>query len=60
MLYTFALVMAVLPVSPEPHIWEKWKMLQNGTLTKPLDIFDVFWHLLPTFILLLKLFLSKR
>jgi hypothetical protein len=33
---------------------EKMNMLLNGTLTKPLDIFDLFFHLIPTIILLLK------
>ena len=27
---------------PEPHLVEKMRMLAEGTLTKPLDIFDVF------------------
>jgi hypothetical protein len=29
-------------------------MLKNGTLTRPLDIFDLFFHLAPSAILLLK------
>lgn len=59
MLSFFAVFMVILPVSPEPHLVEKWRMLLEGILTKPLDIFDVFWHLLPTFILILKFVLSK-
>ncbi len=51
--------MAILPVQPEPHLVEKWRMFLEGTLTRPLDIFDVFWHLLPTFILVLKFVFSK-
>jgi hypothetical protein len=33
-------------------------MLKNGTLTKPIDIFDLFFHLFPTIIFLLKIFRS--
>jgi len=33
---------------------EKLKMLKNGTLTKPIDIFDLFYHLIPPVISLLK------
>lgn len=50
-----AVLMALAPFTPEPHLWEKYKMLRAGTLNKPLDIFDVFWHLLPTFLLIIKL-----
>lgn len=31
-------------------------MLKNGSLTKPIDIFDLFFHLIPTIILALKLY----
>jgi len=30
-------------------------MLKNGTLTKPIDVFDLFYHLIPTVILILKM-----
>lgn len=59
MLGFFAVLMAILPIKPEPHLVEKWRMFFEGTLTKPLDIFDVFWHLIPTFILILKFVFSK-
>jgi len=42
------------PFVPEPHLVEKMRMLAAGTLTRPLDIFDVFWHLLPASLLVLK------
>jgi len=29
-------------------------MLKNGTLNRPIDIFDLFFHLLPTAVLLAK------
>jgi hypothetical protein len=50
-----ALLMALAPFVPEPHLWEKLKMLAAGTLIRPIDIFDLFWHLLPLVVLGLKL-----
>lgn len=41
------LTLGLAPFVPEPHIWEKLKMLQAGTLTKPIDIFDMFFHAIP-------------
>lgn len=38
------LVLALAPFSPEPHLWEKLKMLQNGVLSRPIDIFDLALH----------------
>ncbi|MBA1331644.1 RND transporter, partial [Candidatus Endoriftia persephone str. Guaymas] len=40
---------------PEPHIWEKLKMLRAGTLTRAIDIFDLLFHAAPFLLLLLKL-----
>jgi hypothetical protein len=57
--YTFlvplAAVLALAPFSPEPHLWEKLKMLFAGTLTRPIDIFDLFLHGTPLLVLLFKL-----
>jgi hypothetical protein len=36
-----ALLMVAAPFVPEPHLVEKVRMLMDGTLTKPLDMFDV-------------------
>jgi hypothetical protein len=36
--------LALAPFSPEPHLWEKIKMLTLGTLSRPLDIFDLLLH----------------
>lgn len=46
-----ALTLGLAPFVPEPHIWEKLKMLAAGTLVKPIDIFDLLLHAAP-FILL--------
>jgi hypothetical protein len=43
------------PFVPEPHIVEKIRMLTNGTLYKPIDIFDLVYHGLPLLLLVLKL-----
>jgi len=39
-----AIFMSLAPFSPEPHLLEKTRMLVNGELNKPIDIFDLFWH----------------
>ena len=50
-----AVLLALAPFTPEPHLWEKLKMLADGALVKPIDIFDLFLHGTPLVILLLKL-----
>ncbi|WP_419661556.1 hypothetical protein Dvar_19900 [Desulfosarcina variabilis str. Montpellier] len=55
-LIVFAVIMLLAPFKPMPHVIEKLIMLKNGTLTKPIDIFDLFYHLIPTILLLLKLY----
>jgi hypothetical protein len=50
-----ALTLGLAPFFPEPHIWEKLKMLADGTLTRPLDIFDLLMHATPVVLLALKL-----
>lgn len=47
--------LGLAPFTPEPHIWEKLKMLAAGTLVKPLDIFDLLYHAIPWAIGLMKL-----
>lgn len=49
------LTLGLAPFLPEPHIWEKLKMLGGGTLQKPADIFDLCFHALPWLLLLAKL-----
>jgi hypothetical protein len=55
LLLPLAVVMALAPFSPEPHLWEKLKMLAAGTLVRPIDIFDLFLHGTPLLLLALKL-----
>ena len=50
-----ALTLGLAPFVPEPHLWEKLKMLAAGELTRPLDIFDLVLHATPWLLLALKL-----
>jgi hypothetical protein len=58
-LILLTLVLGLAPFAPEPHLVEKLRMLRQGTLTRPLDVFDLFFHLLPAILLLLKLSLER-
>jgi hypothetical protein len=58
-LLLICLTWGLAPFLPEPHIWEKLKMLAAGELTKPIDIFDLALHGLPWLLLLLKLTLGR-
>lgn len=49
-----ALLLAIAPLSPEPHLVEKLGMLFKGVLTKPLDIFDLFMHGTPLLLLIVR------
>ena len=51
-----ALTLGLAPFAPEPHVMEKLKMLGAGTLSRPIDIFDLVLHGLPWLLLGLKLF----
>jgi len=47
--------MFLLPFQPMPHAIEKLLMLKNGTLNKPIDIFDLIFHTAPLILLILKI-----
>lgn len=49
-----ALLLGLAPFVPEPHLWQKLKMLAAGELSKPIDIFDLFLHGAPALLLLIK------
>jgi hypothetical protein len=55
LLILLAVFMLLAPFRPMPHVLEKLIMLKNGTLNRPVDIFDLFYHLLPTILLALKI-----
>lgn len=56
---SFLLIIGVLlglaPMQPEPHLVEKLRMLSQGVLTKPIDIFDLFLHASAPLLLLAKI-----
>jgi len=54
LLILLAAWMAVAPINPEPHLVEKTRMLFQGQLTRPLDIFDLLYHLAPMVLLAIK------
>ncbi len=58
-LVIIALTLGLAPFVPEPHIWEKLKMLTNGTLTRPIDIFDLLMHGTPWLLLLARLTICR-
>lgn len=60
LLIVVAVLMLGAPLVPEPHLVEKARMAMNGTLTDPIDVFDVVWHLLPTALLIWKIVLWRR
>ncbi|MDQ7005581.1 MAG: hypothetical protein Q9N67_11950 [Ghiorsea sp.] len=59
-LILMSIFMAFAPFQPEPHLVQKFEMLMAGSLTKPLDMFDVLWHLLPVGLLISKFLLSRK
>jgi len=59
MLAFIAIWLAIVPFNP-PHLVEKLQMLFAGTLSKPIDIFDLFMHGTPLVLLVLKLTWAKE
>ena len=58
LLIVAAVFMLLAPVRPMPHVVEKLIMLKDGSLTKPIDIFDLIFHLAPTVLLSIRLYRS--
>jgi hypothetical protein len=56
LLILLAVFMLLAPFRPMPHVLEKLIMLKNGALNRPVDIFDLIYHLLPTILLALKIY----
>jgi hypothetical protein len=59
-LVPLALLLGLAPFLPEPHLWEKLKMLAAGTLVKPIDIFDLLMHAAPLVLVVVKLARGRR
>ena len=56
LLILLAVFMLLAPFRPMPHVVEKLIMLKKGLLNRPIDIFDLVFHLIPTLILVLKIY----
>jgi len=54
-LIPLALLLGLAPFYPQPHLVEKVGMLLAGTLKRPIDIFDLFWHFWPFALLVLRI-----
>lgn len=54
-LIVITVVMAVLPLNATPHLFEKLGMLVDGSLQRPIDIFDLFMHGTPAALLIVRL-----
>lgn len=50
-----SLTLGLAPFVPEPHLFEKLRMLFQGTLSRPIDIFDLLMHGALPLLLLLKI-----
>jgi hypothetical protein len=53
-LLLLAVWMAIAPITPEPHLVEKLRLLAHGALVRPLDIFDLVMHATPLALVALK------
>lgn len=60
LLIAVALWLTVAPIVPEPHLIEKLRMLSEGTLVKPIDIFDLLLHSVPLVLLAVRLWRDAR
>jgi len=54
------LTLGLAPFFPEPHVWQKIKLLLAGQLSRPVDIFDLFLHGTPFLLLAAKLVTIRR
>jgi len=59
-LLVIAIFLGIAPITPQPHLVEKLRMLFLGTLAKPIDIFDLLFHAAPLVLLALKLTLGRN
>ncbi|MGE5240118.1 MAG: RND transporter [Bacteroidota bacterium] len=50
-----AVLLGLAPFTAEPHLWQKLQMLADGTLSRPIDIFDLAMHAALPLLLALRL-----
>jgi len=59
-LVLLCLTVGLAPFTPEPHVWEKLKMLFGGTLARPVDMLDLLVHAIPWLLLAARLAMPAR
>lgn len=59
-LVPIVLLLGFAPFIPQPHLVEKIGMLMAGTMKRPVDIFDLFWHSWPFVLLVYRVFRDIR
>ena len=59
-LLVLGVFLALAPIYPQPHLVQKIQMLINGTLVKPIDIFDLLLHCSGLILVVLKLFRMRQ
>lgn len=59
-LIPLVLILGLAPFYPQPHLVEKLGMLLSGTLQRPIDIFDLFWHAWPFALLAYRIMRGKN
>lgn len=59
LLLPVAIILGLAPFRPEPHLVEKLRMLANGQLTAPINIFDLFLHGAPLLLIAGKLLAGR-
>jgi hypothetical protein len=59
-LLLLAVWMAIAPITPEPHLVEKLRMMVRGELVRPLDILDLAMHAAPLCLVAIKQWRSRR
>lgn len=60
LLVVVAIYLAGAPFVPEPHLTEKWRLFLNGSLSKPIDMFDFFLHTTPLVVLAIRLWRDEQ
>jgi len=48
-------LLGLAPMQPEPHLVEKLRMLSQGVLSRPIDIFDLVMHGSAPLLLIIKI-----
>jgi len=54
-LLIIGVLLGLAPMQPEPHLVEKLRMLSQGVLSRPIDIFDLVMHGSAPLLLIMKI-----